>query len=127
MKIAIIGSRKFNNYKLLKDFMEAFIDKYIPDMPHIVSGGAKGADRLAHNFAKNKGYPITIFYPNYDLHGRSAPLKRNYKIIEHSDVVIAFWDGESKGTYHSIKAAKSANKEIVVYNYKTEEISRDDF
>lgn len=51
----------------------------------------------------------------WDLHGKSAGFKRNVHIIDDSDEVIAFWDGKSRGTRHSINLAKTAKKPVHVY------------
>jgi predicted Rossmann fold nucleotide-binding protein DprA/Smf involved in DNA uptake len=107
MKIAIIGSRTFRNWELLQSTLESFSPEAI------VSGGAKGADTLAKNYAIMKGIKLIEFLPNYAQYGRSAPIMRNFQIIDSSDQVIAFWDGKSKGTLHSINHAKKTGKEVV--------------
>ena len=90
MKVAIIGSRGLEVPDL---------DKYIPpETTEIVSGGAKGVDTSARLFARMKGFKLTEFFPEYDKYNRAAPLKRNIQIIEYADVVLAFWDGKSRGT-----------------------------
>ncbi len=107
MIAAIIGSRK-----LIVDNLE----EYIPnEVTEIVSGGAKGIDSCAKEYAISKGIPITEFLPEYNRYGKSAPLKRNLKIIDYADCVIAFWDGKSKGTKYVIEMCKTLNKEIKVY------------
>ena len=110
MKVAIIGSRKL----FVKDFQE-----YIPkETTEIVSGGAKGIDTCAAMYAKEKGLKLTEFLPNYDLFGRGAPLKRNDQIIDYADVVIAFWDGESRGTSYVIKQCEQKGKKCEIYIIK---------
>lgn len=107
MKIAIIGSRNLTKVDL---------SKYIPkSVTEIVSGGAKGIDTLATKYAENNKLRLTIFLPQYEKYSRAAPLKRNDKIIEYSDEVIAFWDGKSKGTEYVIKKCKKLNKKITVH------------
>lgn len=82
MKVAIIGSRNLQ----VRD-----LGKYLPDdVTEIVSGGARGIDRCARSYAHAKGIKLTEFLPEYELYGRSAPLKRNLQIIEYADVVFAF-------------------------------------
>ena len=108
MKVAVIGSRTFNNYELLK----ATLEKY--NISNVVSGGAKGADKLSEEYAKEFNIPTTIFLPNWEKFGKSAGFKRNHDIIQNADMVIAFWDGISKGTKSSIDIAKKLNKEVVI-------------
>lgn len=123
MNIAIVGGRDFSDYTLLKESLSAYISIYsgIPD--NIVSGGAKGADTLAAQFAAEMDIPLLVFKPDYQKYRRGATLVRNTQIIENADVVFAFWDGQSKGTKDSITKAKKLQKElhIISYGEKTEE------
>ena len=90
MKLAIIGSRDLYINKM---------DRFIPKgVTAIVSGGARGIDTCAKEYAKRKGLEIIEFLPDYKKYGRSAPLKRNILIIEEADAVFAFWNGKSRGT-----------------------------
>lgn len=101
MKTAIIGSRTLT----VDDLGE-----YIPEgTTEIVSGGAKGIDSAAREYAQNNGLLLTEFLPEYKLYGRAAPLKRNIQIIEYADFVLAFWDGESHGTKYVIDSCKEQN------------------
>lgn len=107
MKIAVIGSRCIQ----ISDIKE-----YIPDgATEIVSGGAKGVDMCARTYAQRNGLILTEFLPEYNKFGRAAPLRRNLQIIDYADVVIAIWDGKSKGTAYVIEQCKKQNKPIKVY------------
>jgi len=94
MKVAIIGSRS-----LQVPNIEIYLP---PQVSEIVSGGAKGVDSSAREYAKAHGIKIVEFLPNYKQFGRGAPLKRNMEIINYSDHVLAFWDGISRGTKYVI-------------------------
>lgn len=72
----------------------------------LVSGGAKGGDRYAELYAERKGLPITIHKPDWDRYGKSAGFIRNKSIIDDADVIVAIWDGKSKGTQHSMRLAR---------------------
>ena len=112
MKLAVIGSRGFFDYPLLLERVTEIMPKLI------VSGGAKGADLLAEKAAKALNIPTLIFLPDWNLHGRKAGFIRNEDIIKNADVVLAFWDGESKGTKNSIDIAKKLKKKCFVVLYK---------
>ena len=106
MKLAVIGSRN------IKDLV---IDGYIPEgVCEIVSGGARGVDTLARDFANRKGIKLVEFLPDYNLYGRSAPIKRNRQIAEYADEALAIWDGKSKGTEHTIRFFKELGKRVSV-------------
>lgn len=108
MKVAIIGSREFNDFNLL----EKKINELNINISLIVSGGAKGADILGERYAKKYGIETLIFIPDWKQFGKKAGFIRNTDIIENSDIVIAFWNGESKGTLDSINKAIKLKKKV---------------
>lgn len=112
MKYAIVGSRSFTDYEFLCEKLKT----HNPHISMIVSGGAKGADSLASRYAYEHDIPLKEHIPEWDKYGRAAGMIRNKKIVEGSDVVIAFWDGESRGTKNSIDIAKKLNKKFVIIN-----------
>ena len=98
MKVAVIGSRGLEVKNL---------EKYLPEQTsEIVSGGARGIDTSARNFALKNKIKLTEFLPEYEKYGRAAPLKRNDLIIDYADIVIAFWDGKSRGTKYVMDRCK---------------------
>ena len=101
MKIAVIGSREV----IVRD-----LDKYISENDEIVSGGARGVDTCAAEYAKAHGLKLTVFLPEYQKYGRRAPLVRNTLIVDYADKVLAFWDGSSRGTMFVINYAREHGK-----------------
>lgn len=114
MKLAIVGSRSFMDYKKLKT---SILENYkIETITKIVSGGAKGADYLAELFATEFSISTEIYIPDWSKFGKSAGMIRNKSIIENCDEVIAFWDGKSKGTKNSIDLCIKLKKNLsIVY------------
>lgn len=128
MRLAVIGSRNFTDYEFLKKTLDE-----IPTVQQIVSGAARGADTLGERYAQEKGIPTKIFqvdwldlsHPDADIRtgkngklvDRNAGFRRNLKIIDNADMVIAFWDGHSVGTKHAIAYAVKQNKSIRIVNY----------
>ncbi len=113
MKIAIVGSRKFNDYEALSSFI--FENIKLKDIDLVISGGAQGADNLGSLFAYKNNIEKKIFPAEWDKYGPRAGFLRNVDIIESADVVFAFWDGKSKGTQHSINLAKKKDKILHIY------------
>lgn len=107
MKLAIIGSRGL--------WVENLGDYLPPEVTEIVSGGAKGIDTCARQYAQEHGLKLTEFLPDYRRYGRGAPLRRNLEIIAYADQVLAFWDGNSPGTKHVIEQCKKQKKKVTVY------------
>lgn len=112
MKAAIIGSRG-----LVLNTSD--IEFYLPAATtEIISGGAKGVDALAKNFAIENNYNYVEFLPNYEKYGKAAPLIRNNEIIDCADIVIALWDGKSKGTEYVINECKKIGKSLIIYYHR---------
>lgn len=110
MKVIIAGSRYFNNYELLRQYVDHILQNVSQkESIEIVSGGAKGADELGERYAKERGYKITRFPAEWNKYGRAAGPKRNEQMGDYADALIAFWDGESRGTKHMIEYAKKKN------------------
>ena len=102
LKVAIIGSRWLNIENL---------EKYLPDnVTEIITGGAKGVDTCAKEYARCHGMRFTEILPEYEKYRKAAPLLRNLQIIAYADEVIAFWDGQSKGTKFVIDQCKKMGK-----------------
>lgn len=112
MKLAIVGSRTFNDYNLLETTIKEHVD--VSQITHIVSGGARGADKLGEVFAQKYNIQTIIYKPDWNKYGKGAGFVRNYDIINTADTVIAFWDGESKGTKHDIDIANETRKPLII-------------
>lgn len=107
MKVAVIGSRGLTVKELYR---------YLPaEVTEIVSGGARGVDTSAREYAMAKGIKLTEFLPEYQKYGKAAPLKRNITIIEYADLVLAFWDGKSRGTKFVIDQCKRLGVPVKVF------------
>ena len=106
MKILIIGSRSIDNF----DF-SPYISK---DTTLIISGGAKGIDTLAEQYADKHRISKLILLPQYNLYGKSAPIKRNETMVDIADTVLIVWDGQSRGTKYTLQYATKKNKNVVL-------------
>lgn len=109
MKLAIVGGRNFNDYHLLLEKLYFFFEAH-SQFDTLISGGAKGADSLGERWANHWGIKIERYLPDWDKYGKSAGFIRNQLIVDACDIVIAFWDGKSKGTADTINKAKIAKK-----------------
>ena len=108
MKLAITGSRKYQDYETLVTILESLA----PAATAIITGGAKGADELAARYAKANGLELITIRPDYKKHNsKVAPLMRNTEIVERADQVIAFYyDKQSGGTLDTARKACAAGK-----------------
>ena len=131
MKVAIVGSRKYDNKLKIKEFIfqckEQFGDKL-----EIVSGGCKyGADKFAKQVSMELDLRYVEFPPAHFPHNQfcireafnyGKPyavwnyFKRNKEIAEYSDKVVAFIPNGvvSKGTMDTIGHAKKLLKKYII-------------
>lgn len=129
LRIIIAGGRDFDDYWLLfnevSDLLSELDDKTIVDSPNnvkFISGTCKGADVLGEQFAYKYDYEVVRFPADWDKYGKSAGYKRNCEMAKYASeaktaVLIAFWDGESKGTRNMIDIAKRYGLDVRIVNY----------
>lgn len=120
IRIVIAGSRKFSNQATLDTEVDKFIDQYVDTEIQIISGGAKGADKMGEIYAKKRGYDLKIFPTKWDLFGKKAGYLRNEEMAKNADAVIAFWDGNSPGTKHIIRYAEKLGLDTHLVKITTE-------
>jgi hypothetical protein len=114
-KVIIAGGRDFSDYQLLVEKC----DKYLANKTNIeiVSGTAKGADSLGERYAKDKGYSVKTFPADWAAFGKRAGYLRNEQMANYANALIAFWDGESRGTKHMIDIATEKGLLVKVTPY----------
>lgn len=130
LRIIIAGGRDFKDYNLLSNtimqYLEDVDDTGIvsnPKQVKFISGTARGADSLGEQFAYTWGYDVVRFPADWDTHGKSAGYRRNAEMAIYASengndgVLIAFWDGRSRGTKHMIDLAKRYGLDVHVINY----------
>jgi hypothetical protein len=115
MKVGVIGTRRFEDYALMHATLNKINNKFKIDL--IISGGAQGADSLAEKWADSYEIKTIIHKPDWSV-GKKAAAIRNIKIVEDSDIIIAFWDGISKGTKMTIDMATKNKKPIFCIKFK---------
>ena len=115
-RIAIVGSRDFKTLDLIPQWLEFAREKY--EKEHgglvVVSGGARGVDKTAENWAITNKVNRDIFMPEWNQQGKKAGAIRNKKIVENADVILAFWNEESPGTEITLNYAKKMNKPCII-------------
>lgn len=107
MRVVVIGSRSLT--------ME--VDGYIPEETTlIVSGGARGIDQAAERYAQRHGIPTLILKPDYERYGKRAPLVRDREVVQQADLVVALWDGQSRGTQYTLRYAQRLGIPIRIHH-----------
>ena len=110
MKLAISGSRG------LSVDLNEYIESLGLTISEIITGGAKGIDKCAEEYAIQHDIKLTIIRPDYKNYPyRAAPIIRNKEIVSKCDVLLAIWDGNSKGTKATIDFARKQNKTVIIF------------
>lgn len=125
-KVVIAGTRKFINYNLLCDRIDAALTEKAKTHKIIVaSGTARGADTLGEAYAFSRGYGIKCFPAQWDKHpGKTAGMVRNREMAEWADAAFIFWDGTSPGTKNMIEHCRELNipRRIIVYDMNSQKL-----
>ncbi len=115
-KLAVVGSREWKNREMIEDLLNEVKN----DIEIIISGGARGADTFAVDWAKKNGVPFEEKKANWRPDGpegrfdKGAGFKRNIEIVKACDRLLCFWDKISKGTQNSVDHAIRLKKPYVV-------------
>ena len=123
MKLIIAGGRDFNDKILAWKEFNGFAAELNTDLSklnsitEIVSGGARGADKMGEFIAQFYNIPVKQFVPDWDGLGKKAGHVRNREMGDYADALLAFWDGESKGTKGMIEYAKKKGLIVKVVMY----------
>jgi predicted Rossmann fold nucleotide-binding protein DprA/Smf involved in DNA uptake len=111
MRIAIVGSRDYADLEAVRRYVRS-----LPEHCTVVSGGARGVDTVAAEEAsRRRDLDIDVHPALWSVYGKSAGYRRNVDIVNAADEVIAFWDGKSSGTGHTIRIAKQMGKPVRVF------------
>lgn len=114
-KVIIAGGRDFDDYDRLRKTCAHFLrDKA---QVEVVCGNAKGADTLGALFANQCGHTVKYFPADWDQYGKAAGYIRNHEMARYADALIAFWDGESRGTKNMIEEAEKLGLPVRVLTY----------
>lgn len=142
MKVIIAGSRSITNIKVVIKTIVSFYE-FFSGIDEVVSGHAKGVDRLGEEWAKVHNIPIKLFPTKWDdldslgavikinsegkKYNTMAGFQRNRKRGEYADALIAIWDGKSKGTQHMIGVMELLGKPRFIYRIDTEIFYREEW
>lgn len=116
-KLIVAGGRDFSNTELFLKTMQQVEQELAEYSVSLVSGMAKGADKMGWQFARDQGITCHEFPADWDKYGKAAGFRRNQEMADFSDGLVAFWDGKSHGTKHMIETMKAQNKWIMVVRY----------
>lgn len=118
-RVIIAGTRSFNDYELLRNSCNNLLsEKQRTHTVVVISGTARGADQMGERYARERGFQLRRFPADWEQYGKSAGHIRNAKMADNADALIAFWDGESKGTKNMIDNARRKGLAVRVIQYQ---------
>jgi predicted Rossmann fold nucleotide-binding protein DprA/Smf involved in DNA uptake len=111
VRVAIVGSRRFSEPQRVTEYVNA-----LPPRASIVTGSASGVDAAATKAARSKDIPVHVMPASFEeaSDARKSAL-RNQRLVDACDVLVAFWDGTSKGTRDTVIRALDSGKEVHVF------------
>ena len=119
-RVIIAGSRGFQNYIICGRYVTHMLANKLRQGEEIVvlSGHCSGADALGEHYARLHQLRLEIYEADFDRYGASAGPRRNLRMARNADALIAFWDGQSRGTRSMIDAARRCDLYVRVLRYK---------
>ena len=111
MKTIIAGSRTITEYSHLLQAIA--VCGWTPSL--VLSGTAKGVDRLGEMWAIGNKVPLKRYPADWNTYGKSAGYRRNEEMAERAEALLAIWDTKSKGTQHMISVAGKKNLRIFIW------------
>ncbi|CAB5221997.1 Mycobacteriophage D29, Gp61 [uncultured Caudovirales phage] len=113
MKTIIAGCRNFNDNLLLRKRLDYYTE-HNGAITEVVSGGAAGVDTIGEWYALMNGIPVRQFKADWNKLGKKAGPIRNRQMAEYADVLLAVWDGKSRGTKNMIDEMNKLKKPVFI-------------
>lgn len=111
MRVAIVGSRHFSDLARVAEYVKA-----LPPRASIITGSASGVDAAATKAARDRGSPVQVMPASFEeLADATRSAARNQRLVDACDVLVAFWDGSSKGTRATVERALDSGKEVHIF------------
>jgi predicted Rossmann fold nucleotide-binding protein DprA/Smf involved in DNA uptake len=114
VRVAIVGSRRFAEPERVTEYVNG-----LPPRASIITGSASGVDAAATKAARTRGLAVQVMPASFDeLKDPARSDARNQRLVDACDVLVAFWDGASKGTRNTVERALDSGKEVHVFTSK---------
>lgn len=113
MKILVCGGREFTERHVVFKFLNDFRD-FNGEVTTVVTGGAKGADDLAEQWAHWNEINVKVYPAKWKQFPKAAgPIRNREMLMDNPDIayVIAFPGG--RGTNNMIEQAKAGKFKVV--------------
>lgn len=130
LRVIVAGSRGVQDYEFVKSKIDGVIASHPltkdenTEFPEIISGCALGVDKLGEKYAEENEYELKRIPANWEGLGKSAGIIRNAEMGNYAisddciGILVAIWDGKSRGTKNMINTALSLGLEVHVFQYR---------
>lgn len=107
-KIGVSGSRRFYKPDMATQFLDQYIRKNFKSTEDVVilTGNAVGLDAAVEQYCMRRGIKNLIVNARWLELEKSAGPRRNQHIVDLSNEMFFFWDGESTGTKDALMKCK---------------------
>ena len=115
---AVVGSRDVNSLleKWVVDYLTGIAFEFVPTKNlKVISGGARGVDTIAERSCVSLGIPFRSYPAYWAIYPRTAGAVRNQTIVDTADMMAAFWDERSSGSFDAMCRMIDARKPLVVH------------
>lgn len=113
MKVIIAGSRSIVDYAAVEGSMQHAVKAW-GRISQIVSGTARGVDRLGEQWAAAHGIPVKRFPADWNKYGKQAGYIRNVEMADYADACLVVWDGDSRGSMHMYRIAETKGLAVLL-------------
>ncbi len=120
-RVVVAGGRTFDHSNpVYRRVGYRWLDRLLEKYPNLelISGRARGADQLGEHWSERRNVFVHPVPAEWDRYGKSAGYRRNAVMADMADGVLAFWDGQSRGTKHMINLAEDRNLPLTIVTYQ---------
>ncbi len=111
MRVAIVGSRHFPGLERGVAYVEG-----LPEGTRLVTGSASGVDAAATRVARRRGLAVQVMGAGFEeARDPAVAAARNQRLVDQCDLLVAFWDGRSRGTRSTVDRALDSGREVQVF------------
>ena len=117
-RLLVCGSRTITDKNWIYSQIESYWYEHLAcySNPIMIEGAARGVDLIAKAYAVENDWKVEEYPADWSI-GKQAGILRNIKMYKNTDEVLVLWDGESRGTRHTIELCKKGNKPYTIIIY----------
>lgn len=115
--LAVCGGRELDDWALVREALDSIHES--DGVDRLVTGGCRGADKLAEDWASLNLVDTDIYEANWEQHGKGAGPIRNQEMLDlgKPDMLLAFPGG--RGTSDMTKRALKSGIRVAIVDRAT--------